>query len=224
MENTLKWSYLGCLEYEKATRIQEELQSRMIKDNSDVSGYLLILEHKPVITAGKFGNDNNLLITDCALRQSGIDIFKANRGGDYTYHGPGQIVCYPILDLRRIGMGVKDYVYNLEELIIDVLGNYGIISGRREGYPGVWTGDKKIAFIGINVKRYVSMHGFSLNYDVDTVNYTYMNPCGINGLEVVSIRDLYGGDLDMDNLVKQVVSSFIKIFNCTLIEEREVVT
>lgn len=212
------------MEYEKAAGIQEELQSRMIKDKSDVSGYLLILEHKPVITAGKFGNDSNLLITESALGQRGIDIFKTNRGGDYTYHGPGQIVCYPILDLRRIGKGVKEYVHNLEQLIIDVLGNYGIISGRREGYTGVWAGDKKIAFIGINVKRYVSMHGFSLNYDVDTVNYSFMNPCGINGLEVASISDLYGGDLDMENLVKQVVSSFIKIFNCTLIEEREVVT
>jgi lipoyl(octanoyl) transferase len=223
MRNTIKWSYLGSVGYEDACKIQENLQSNIIKGIDSSAGYLLILEHQPVITVGKFGNDSNLLIPKQVLKQRGIDIFKTNRGGDYTYHGPGQMVCYPILNLRNIGVGVKKYVNSLEEIIIKMLNMYEISAERRHSYPGVWVGNKKIAFIGISVKRNVTMHGFSLNLDIDPRNYTYMNPCGINGLEVTSVSDLYSGKLLLDILIKGLVSQFYKEYNCNLVENNDFV-
>ena len=223
MDNTIKWSFLGCVEYNKAAVLQEKLRSDMLQSTGNKPGYLLLLEHKPVITAGRFGNDKNLLTSEAVLMQKGIQLVRTSRGGDYTFHGPGQLVCYPVINLRKIGIGVKDYVRSLESLIINVLDYYNINASRRDGYPGVWTGNKKIAFIGISVSRYITMHGFSLNYNVDNLNYTYMNPCGINGLRVTSMSEHYKGKLEINELVIRVLLEFGKTFNCNIEEDEMIV-
>jgi lipoyl(octanoyl) transferase len=215
---------LGQIDYLEAWHLQEDIFNRSIqlKMQQRTSGggplpeqHLLFCEHPHVYTIGKSGKQQNLLISDDFLKQIGATCYRVDRGGDITYHGPGQIVGYPIFDLEQMGMSVKEYVHWLESCIIDVLAGYGIEATRLEGATGVWLDTqtpraRKICAIGVRASRFVTMHGFALNVNTDLKYFSYINPCGFTDKTVTSMAAELKGMQDIrevsDCLMKRIVS------------------
>lgn len=173
-------------------------------------GWLLLVEHNPVYTLGKSGKDENMLVSESYLRSIGAEFFHIDRGGDVTFHGPGQVVGYPILDLERIGIGLRDYIDALEGAVIDLCREWGIEAGRVAGASGVWIeGDspraRKICAIGVRSSRYVTMHGFALNVNTDLRYFSHINPCGFVDRGVTSLRKELGHEVDMELVKSQIV-------------------
>ena len=174
------------------------------------AGWLLMVEHNPVYTLGKSGKDENMLVSESYLRSIGAEFFHIDRGGDVTFHGPGQVVGYPILDLERIGIGLRDYIDALEGAVIDLCREWGIEAGRVAGASGVWIeGDspraRKICAIGVRSSRYVTMHGFALNVNTDLRYFSHINPCGFVDRGVTSLRKELGHEVDMELVKSQIV-------------------
>ena len=174
------------------------------------AGWLLLVEHNPVYTLGKSGKDENMLVSESYLRSIGAEFFHIDRGGDVTFHGPGQVVGYPILDLERIGIGLRDYIDALEGAVIDLCREWGIEAGRVAGASGVWIeGDspraRKICAIGVRSSRYVTMHGFALNVNTDLRYFSHINPCGFVDRGVTSLRKELGHEVDMEQVKSQIV-------------------
>ena len=174
------------------------------------AGWLLLVEHNPVYTLGKSGKDENMLVSESYLRSIGAEFFHIDRGGDVTFHGPGQVVGYPILDLERIGIGLRDYIDALEGAVIDLCREWGIEAGRVAGASGVWIeGDspraRKICAIGVRSSRYVTMHGFALNVNTDLRYFSHINPCGFVDRGVTSLRKELGHEVDMGLVKSQIV-------------------
>lgn len=175
--------------------------------------YLVFVEHPPVYTLGKSGNEANMLISSLQLRAAHAEFIKVDRGGDITFHGPGQLVAYPILDLESLHLGVKEYVERLEEIVIRTLADYGIEGGRLPGATGVWlapgrAGARKICAIGVKCSRYVTMHGFALNVNTDLNYFNYIHPCGFVDKGVTSMEKETGRRLDMDEVKLKVLRCF----------------
>ena len=208
MNKKLVWSFLGRISYSKSLDIQKTLQNNIICGDDSSCGQILFLEHEPVITVGKFGSNENLLASRQVLEERGIELFETNRGGDFTYHGPGQLVCYPVLDLKKFGLTVKKYVYLLEEVIIQTLDDYGLDAERKDKFPGVWVGESKIAFIGIYVKKHVTMHGFSLNIENQADNFSHIIPCGISELKITSVSEVLDKNIDMQDTIQKLIIKF----------------
>jgi len=177
---------LGVMAYDKALAYQEELVKE--RKAGDIGDTLLLLEHEPVYTLGRSANEENLLSTPAELEKKGIKVFQTTRGGDVTYHGPGQLVGYPIIDLGRDSRKVVWYVDMLEKIIVDTLAQYGIKARGDRKNRGVWIGDTKIAAIGVKVAGHVTMHGFSLNIRVNLSDYDGIVPCGIRDKGVTSLH------------------------------------
>ena len=179
--------------------------------------YLLLCEHPPVYTLGKSGDEGNMLVTGEFLQSRGASLYRIERGGDVTFHGPGQLVGYPILDLEIEGMGLREYIYSLEQSIIDTVAEYGISGTRVAGAAGVWLTDKnrlrKICAIGVKSTRYVTMHGFALNANTDLSWFDLINPCGFTDRGVTSIEKETGTPVDMDILKGIYVEKFMKNFD-----------
>lgn len=219
MKKTL-YKNLGTLSYKNAWDYQEKLFTELLdakRKDEVASNYLLFCEHPPVFTLGKSGAEANLLMSKDFLEKHGIEYFKINRGGDITFHGPGQIVGYPILDLEQFGMGVKQYIFALEEVIIKTLKDYGVQSERLEGASGVWldTKDKnprKICAIGVRASRYVTMHGFAFNINTNLNYYSYINPCGITDKSVTSLQQETGKEVDLAEVQEKLKACFIEVF------------
>ncbi|MCF8368262.1 MAG: lipoyl(octanoyl) transferase LipB [Bacteroidales bacterium] len=229
MEQKVIFKDLGTLEYAKAWDLQKKLlgQVQEIKvynhslpacEQSINYNYLLFCEHPHVYTLGKSGNDNNLLVNENFLKEKGASFFKIDRGGDITYHGPGQIVGYPILDLEAHGLGVKQYVYKIEEAIIKTLEKYGIAPERLEGATGVWLDTKipgktrKICAIGVKVSRYVTMHGFAFNVNTNLEYYNYINPCGFIDKGVTSMQKELGKKINFEEVKENLKEQFAQVF------------
>jgi lipoate-protein ligase B len=176
---------LGRLEYAAAYRLQEQLRARRIA--GEIEDVVLLVEHDPVFTLGRRATGNHLLADETRLAQEGIAVHETNRGGDITYHGPGQLVGYPILDLRALRQSVHGYVRNLEEVLIRTVADYGVAAGRIEGLTGVWVGNEKIAAIGVAIRHWVSMHGFALNVAPNLAHFDLIVPCGIADKGVTSL-------------------------------------
>lgn len=178
-------------------------------------GTLIFVEHPHVYTLGKSGTENNLLLDYIQLQAKGASFYRIDRGGDITYHGPGQIVGYPIFDLEVIKIGLKDYIYQLEEAIILTIGEFGISGSRLEGGTGVWLEPekrgkaRKICAIGVKASRYVTMHGFAFNVNTDLTYFDNINPCGFTDKGVTSLSRELGGNQDI-NLVKNLVAKNLK--------------
>lgn len=187
--------------------------------------HLLFVEHPPVYTLGKNGNEENILISEQELFQKRIDYFHINRGGDITFHGPGQLVGYPILDLDKFNTDLGWYLRSIEEIIILTLAEYGIISERSKGETGVWidTGikgrERKICAIGIKCSRWVTMHGFALNVNTDLSYFNNIIPCGIQNKQVTSIEKELGKKVDINEVKQKVKHHFEKVFGATLVQE-----
>jgi len=196
-----------------------QLQQRIAEDVRDgASPTLILLVHPPVYTLGSRGKTEHLLLTQQAYLSRGAEVHRTDRGGDVTFHGPGQLVGYPILNLKEYGQGPVWYVRTLEALLIDVLSRFGIVAGRSEGRPGVWVRDEKIAAIGVRVARGVTTHGFALNVNTDLSYFQHIVPCGLAGAGVTSMQALIGDRFEMRDVETEVIGAFARLFGMELIE------
>jgi lipoyl(octanoyl) transferase len=226
---TLQFLDLGLSEYGKTWDKQESLMKEIIDlkllnqdlaepDRTVTPGYLLFVEHLPVYTLGKSGETHNLLLNSAQLADKQISFYKTNRGGDITFHGPGQLVGYPILDLENFAMGLRQYIYSIEEVIIHALAQFGITSSRDPQATGVWldVGEpaaRKICAIGVKSSRHVTMHGFALNVNTDMDYYRYIHPCGLIDKGVTSMAKELGKIVSMEEVKKGVLDAFIEVFD-----------
>ena len=198
---------LGMSRYEDAWNLQKQLQTQRI--SGQIEDHLLLVEHFPVYTLGKNSPKEHLLVQE----SESISIIQTDRGGNITFHGPGQLVGYPILDLNHYKKSVSWYMRELEQLIIDVLKEYDINAGRKKGLTGTWVRDKKIAALGVRISKWVTMHGFSLNINPDLKYYQGIIPCGISEYGVTSMAKILGENVPSmmeikETLVKHFISKF----------------
>lgn len=216
---------LGTMPYKECWDIQrnlfdERLQRHSSQQTPDEAGCLLMVEHTPVYTLGKSGKHSNMLLSEEHLARLGAEFFHIDRGGDITFHGPGQIVCYPILDLERIGIGLRRYIDVLESAVIDTVAAYGIAAERLEGATGVWICDRnaegtpsrwrKICAIGVKASHFVTMHGLALNVATDLNWFTMINPCGFVDKGVTSIEREAGRTIDIEQVKRLLAANLAK--------------
>lgn len=210
----MKIEDLHTIEYQKAWDLQKETFSKVLSGQSEDTLYLC--EHPHVYTLGKNGNENNMLVSQEFLESVGAGFYRIDRGGDITYHGPGQMVAYPIINIDRYGLSLKGYISLLEESIIRTVGCWGISAGRKDGATGVWIsdshGERKICAIGVKASHFVTMHGLALNVNTDLRYFSYINPCGFVDKGVTSVEAETGNTVDME-IVKDC---FTEIF-CSLL-------
>ena len=204
---------LGRIGYEDALRLQAELVAE--RKSGRIADQLLLLEHPPVITLGaKTRNDlSHVLQTKEALADMGVGLFETGRGGDVTYHGPGQLVGYPIFDLKPDRCDVHQYVRDLEEALIRAVAGFGVTAGRVKGLTGIWVGDEKLAAIGVRISRWVTSHGFALNVNTDLTHFGLIVPCGIADKGVTSLKRLLGRTVPMAEVEQAVVQAFEIVFD-----------
>ena len=193
---------LGQRPYQEVWAYQKKIQSKRIA--GEIEDTLLMVEHEPVYTLGKNANENHLLQS----RDQSVDVFNIERGGDITFHGPGQLVGYPILDLSHYKKSISWYMRTLEQIIIDTVSEFGIEAKRIKGLTGVWVGDEKIAALGVRIRRWVTMHGFSINVNTDLTFYDGIIPCGIFDHGITSMEQLLYRPQDMEKIKKVVRSKF----------------
>ena len=197
---------IGRKSYKTVWDLQKEMQQQRIK--GEIDDTLILVEHNPVYTLGKNANEDHLLQS----RDESIDVFNIERGGDITFHGPGQLVVYPILDLSNYKKSVSWYMRTLEQVLIDTLIEFKITAQRNDGLTGVWVGDEKIAALGVRISRWVTMHGFALNVNPDLSFYDGIIPCGIFDYGVTSMEQLLGETQNNDNVNNMVIEKFNKYF------------
>jgi lipoate-protein ligase B len=205
----------GTVRYQDAWQLQQRTAAA-VRDGADPT--LILLEHPPVYTLGVRGRDANLLLPSEAYAARGAEVHRTDRGGDVTFHGPGQLVGYPILDLRRYGEGPVWYVRLLEAVLIDVLSRFGIVADRSPGRPGVWVGEEKVAAIGVRVSRGVTTHGFALNVDTDLAWFRDIIPCGLATAGVTSMQALTGEAFAMRDVEAEAIDAFGRRFDGELFE------
>ncbi len=226
----VRFEDLGLIEYEKAWAYQEKLLGENLsikkepgyKTSPSTRHHFLMCEHPPVYTLGKNGKMEHLLLGQDEMKQHGIEFYHTNRGGDITFHGPGQIVGYPILDLERFTTDIGLYLRNIEEVIILTLAHYGITGERSEGETGVWIEpgipgkERKICAIGVRCSRWVTMHGFAFNVNTPLSYFNNIIPCGIRQKQVTSLERETGGAVEMEEVKGLVKKNFEKIFSAQL--------
>ena len=203
----------GRLDYQEALNLQEKLL--LLRQQNEIDDTLILLEHPPVLTLGRRGEYGNILLPLDILEAQGVKVYEVSRGGDVTYHGPGQIVGYPIINLCNMGKDIKEFVYKVEEVLIRLLSNeFGIKSYRDEKkYTGVWVGDEKITAIGIAVKKWVTMHGFAFNVNTDLSHFKWITPCGITDKSVTSVQKILGREIDFVKMNEFVLKYFCEVFS-----------
>jgi len=201
---------IGVIGYKEALELQLSLHSDV--KSGKLGGALILLEHNPVITLGTDTHPENLLVPKNVLASKGIEVIKTDRGGDITYHGPGQLTGYPIINLRAIGSDVHGYLRLIESIIISTLADFGL-SGSRNGPAGVWVGEKKVCSIVIAVRGCVTYQGFALNVDPDLSHFTFINPCGLESGRITSIKRLVEPAPDMQKVRECVVKHFMHHLN-----------
>ena len=223
MKRTLFFD-LGTMPYREAWAKQERLLESIKaakEKGEDTENYLLFVEHPHVYTLGKSGDEANMLVNAARLCAEHAEFVRVDRGGDITYHGPGQLVVYPVIDMANFGVGVKDYVDRLEEVVIRTVRQYGIAGERLAGATGVWVEPhslraRKICAIGIRCSRFVTMHGFALNVNTDLDYFHYINPCGFRDKGVTSIAREIGREVPMPEVKKLVKRQFEALFGMEL--------
>ena len=213
---------LGLIDYKQAWDYQKERfeqlvtfkkQQKQTPDLPSPENYLLFCEHPHVYTLGKSGKSENVLLSQTQLEAKGAQFYQIDRGGDITYHGPGQLVGYPILDLHAFGLGIRQYVHFMEEAIIRSLQEYGIEAARLEGAPGIWIDqERKICALGVRASRGITMHGFALNANTNLDYFGYIHPCGFEDKGVTSIEKELGKPVNMQDLKGLVKQNFVQMF------------
>jgi lipoate-protein ligase B len=202
---------LGLVEYGEAYRLQKKLHRQRF--NGDISDTLLLLEHPPTVTIGRSGSLENVLVSREQLTQEGISLFFIGRGGDVTFHGPGQLVGYPIINLSHRGKDIHHYVHDLEEVLLRTLKDFSICATRDKSHAGVWVGNEEIAAIGLSIRRWVTMHGFALNVNPNLKHFSLINPCGFSNRKATSMSQLLGWEVDMEAVAKCLIAHFSDVFD-----------
>ncbi len=202
---------LGFIGYSDAYYLQRDLHRQRF--DGEITDTLLLLEHPPTITIGKSGKLENVLASQAQLAKEGISLLFVDRGGDVTYHGPGQLVAYPIIDLRRRGRDVHKYLHELEEVIIRTLNDFCIKSRRDVTHAGIWVKNEEIAAIGIGLKRWVSMHGVALNVNINLQQFSLINPCGFTNRKATSMSSLLSQDIPMKEVIEKFLARFSEVFD-----------
>ncbi len=208
-----KWYFidLGTVAYKTVWDFQKTILEAKKKVNS-FPDVVLFLEHQPVFTLGRRGDMENLKVSGCVFKESGIEIIRVERGGDITYHGPGQLVGYPVIHLQRNGLKVVEYVEKLEQAMIQTASRWGIDAGRNALNRGVWVGERKLGSIGIAVKRGISFHGFALNVDLSLQPYKWINPCGLHNVSMTSMALETGGNIPLEKVRESMREQMESIF------------
>jgi lipoyl(octanoyl) transferase len=203
---------LGTVAYQEAL----DLQARLVEERRSgaVPDLLLLLQHPPVITLGVKTRQNrtNIVASDAQLAEAGVGVFESGRGGDVTYHGPGQLVGYPIIDLNPDRRDVHRYVRDVEQALIEAVATFGITAERVPGLTGIWVGNEKLAAIGVRISRWITSHGFALNVSTDLSHFDLIVPCGIQGRGVTSMRQLLGKPVEMADVEDAVSAAFSRVF------------
>ena len=230
---TVEFSDLGVMDYKTAWDYQESLMQKNLaikrdavndttNDQRRTANFLLFVEHPPVYTLGKSGKIENVLIGEQERTEKGIEFYHTNRGGDITFHGPGQIVGYPILDLEKFYTDIGRYLRELEEVIILTLAEYGLQAGRSKGETGVWIDtdvkgrERKICAMGVRCSRWITMHGFALNVNTDLSYFNHIIPCGIQNKKVTSMKEELGREVAMQDVKEKLKRNFEKVFGVEL--------
>lgn len=203
---------LGTMEYGECLELQRNLRDKRIA--GEIEDTLLIVEHTPVLTMGRRGQNDNVVVSEEFLKENGIDVHWVERGGDVTYHGPGQLVAYPIFDLAGFGKDIHKFVENLQDAIMKVLEEeFGINAHKEDGkHTGVYVGDDKITAIGLSIRRWVSMHGFAFNVNTDLSHFRWIIPCGLGDRGVTSVKEIMGKEADFEMVKKKVVEAMAYIY------------
>lgn len=203
---------LNRIDYSEALDIQRRLQQERIDDS--IVDTLLVLEHNPVLTLGIRGQYDNILESKQSLKEKGFDIVEVERGGDVTYHGPGQLVLYPIINLEQHGKDIRSFISKLQDVIMNVLRErFDIASSKKTGiHTGVWIDEKKIAAIGISISKWVTMHGVAFNVNTDLSHFGYIVPCGLSGFGVTSIKEMLGSEANFQEVTEDIIKEFVQVF------------
>ncbi|MFZ5945788.1 MAG: lipoyl(octanoyl) transferase LipB [Bacillota bacterium] len=202
---------LGKIEYQEALTIQEKLLK--LRQEDKIEDIMLLLEHPPTLTMGLRTNHANIIVPVEALEMQGVNVYQVNRGGDITYHGPGQIVGYPIINLKNQERDINKFFFKIEETFIQLLRNeYQIIANRISKYPGVWIDNEKITAIGVAFKKWVSMHGFAFNVNTDLNHFKWINPCGITDKGITSLQKIFACPQDLQRVNEEIIEYFCKVF------------
>ena len=201
----------GLKDYMEVYALQKKLLAERIKD--EIPDTLILTEHPPTFTIGRKGGRENILVSNEVLGKNGIEVYEIDRGGDITYHGPGQIVGYPIINLAEWSKDIHLYLRSLEEVIIRFLSHFKITAGRINDYTGAWVGDCKIAAIGIGVSKWTTFHGFCININPNKKHFRMITPCGIRDKSVTSLDELTGDTTDMGKAKQVLVAEFGNCFN-----------
>lgn len=218
------WDYQAVL-FSRLVDSKKPAEKGSVSESGNLPGTLIFVEHPHVYTLGKSGSENNLLLDVIQLRAKDASFYRIDRGGDITYHGPGQIVGYPIFDLEIIKIGLKEYIYRLEEAIIKTVGEYGISASRLEGGTGVWLDPedkgkaRKICAIGVKASRFVTMHGFAFNVNTDLTYFNNINPCGFTDKGVTSLEKELGSAQDFEMAKAKVKRNLQAVFDLKWIKE-----
>jgi lipoate-protein ligase B len=210
-EQTLNVIDLGRCDYDRAWELQKDIHARLVASADEVA-HLLLVEHPSVITLGRRADPANVLLGRDELARRGVEVRDVDRGGDVTYHGPGQLVAYPIMRLTGPRRDVHRYFRSLEEVVIALLAEYDLVAGRHEGLTGVWVGDEKVCAMGVAIKRWTTYHGIALNVSVDLEHFRLITPCGISDKGVTSIARLLGREVPMADVAEKFVRCFAAEF------------
>jgi lipoic acid synthetase len=211
MPRSLTIYQLDTVGYEEALALQRRVMAEYAQSLED-AGTLILLEHPPILTIGRSGTAKNILVSEQELQRAGVRVVETNRGGDVTYHGPGQIVGYPILPLAFHGKDVHSYLRRLEAFLIATLWEYGIKAERKEGFTGVWTPTGKIASIGVAISHWISSHGFALNVAPNLEHFKLINPCGLVGVKIASMEQILGVAPDRREVESRLIAHFCAEF------------
>ena len=236
MKYRIEFKDIGIRDYKETWDYQAEIFDKLVSskiagntgselESEKLPGALIFVEHPHVYTLGKSGSENNLLLDYIQLQAKDASFYKIDRGGDITYHGPGQIVGYPIFDLDAVNVGLKEYIYRIEEAIIKTVAEYGLKASRLEGGTGVWLDPeidgkaRKICAIGVKASRYVTMHGFAFNVNTNLEYFSYINPCGFTDKGVTSLEKELGRKQDFESVKNRVKKNLVDIFDLELINQ-----
>jgi lipoyl(octanoyl) transferase len=226
----VKYEDIGLKDYKESWDYQEKIFQKLVDNKKRnaalksgsgerIRGTLIFVEHPHVYTLGKSGSENNLLLNYIQLQAKDVKFYRINRGGDITYHGPGQIVGYPIFDLEEIKISLKEYIHLLEEAVIRTISGFKLGGGRLEGATGVWldpenaSSARKICAIGVRASRYITMHGFAFNVNTDLDYFNHINPCGFTDKGVTSLEKELGGKQDFDKVKEDLKNNMQKVFD-----------
>ena len=211
MNKRCLYADLGLIEYREAWKMQTDLVDARMK-NEFSSDVVLFLEHPAVFTLGRRGGDENLLISESFLEKSGISVVQVERGGNITYHGPGQLVVYPIMDLHTARIGVVEFVEALEKVMLKTVAFWGIKAEQSSANRGIWVGDKKLGSIGIALRKGVSFHGLALNVNLDLLPFSWIQPCGLQNIQMTSMKQESSREISMNKVRESIKENFESVF------------